>query len=412
MGLRRWFVPLSTLLALSGFAFFGHLIVLAAELPEQRSVDDMPIVQATAPPADVIELQPSPDGEWEAVLNKAAGSLDVTDKHGESHPLFPAGSDVTAMCWSPDSTRLLVVRPYYEFDQEHGTLLNAARPIEIWQARLLEQRVQPPTLLYSASREEFERDGAQQVIFGKWSPNSRYVVMWVGMLSASILADGLPPFVLDADTGQAHPIAMDSSAGRPALELSPDNVALANPRYHSWSPDGSRLAITAGGYRSAQVNKWLNLVEVETGQATTVISKTEQIPGIVAWSPRGDVIAYAAVPAEQTGDQWADGMTFDNPAIAGRRVYLLDPATGQHRRLNAVESYQDAPVWSFDGGRLYYVQRDGDFLYLMAADPTTGLAGPVSGAKQPVDLGDPARPAVGYYGQFGREELLEQIPDR
>mgnify|MGYP000710612466 CR=1 FL=1 len=52
------------------------------------------------------------------------------------------------------------------------------------------------------------------------------------------------------------------------------------------------------------------------------------------------------------------------------------------------------------------------FWLAMAADPTTGLASPVSGAKQPVDLGDAARPAVGYYGQFGREELLEQIPDR
>jgi hypothetical protein len=104
-------------------------------------------------------------------------------------------------------------------------------------------------------------------------------------------------------------------------------------------------------------------------------------------------------------------MTFDNPAIAGRRIYLLDPASGQTRRLNQAETYQDGPVWSSDGSRLYYVQREGDELLLMAADPETGQAEPVTGASQPLDPNDPMRPAVGYYGQFGREELLGQIPE-
>ncbi|MEW5960817.1 MAG: hypothetical protein AB1801_24090, partial [Chloroflexota bacterium] len=194
-------------------------------------------------------------------------------------------------------------------------------------------------------------------------------------------------------------------------DLSRHNTALVNLRYQSWSPDGSKLAITAGGYRSAQVNKWLNLFDVATGQVTTVISQSEQIPGAVAWSPRGDLIAYAAVPAGQTGPEWADWMTFDNPAIAGRRLYLLDPVTGHYRRLNKVEAYQDAPVWSNDGRRLYYVQRNGEALDLMVAEPASDQARPVPGARQPLDLKDPMRPNVGYYGQFGREELLEQIPE-
>ncbi|NJN96875.1 MAG: hypothetical protein HC875_23630 [Anaerolineales bacterium] len=147
-----------------------------------------------------------------------------------------------------------------------------------------------------------------------------------------------------------------------------------------------------------------------TGQITTVISQSEQIPGTIAWSPKGDVIAYAAVPANQTSPDWADWGVFDNPAIAARRIYLLDPATDKYRRLNEVESYQDAPVWSEDGSTLYYVQRNGDMLEVMAADPATGQTETVPGRSQPVDAPDLMGPLVGYYGQFGREELLADLP--
>jgi Tol biopolymer transport system component len=268
-----------------------------------------------------------------------------------------------------------------------------------------------PTLLFQADTAEAQETGPQQIIFGQWSPNSRYIVFWVGILSASILADGLPPLVLDTETGETYPAATAGSADVSGQEWSLQNTALVNPRYHSWSPDSSRLAITAGGYRSAQINKWLNLVEVASGRVTTVISETEQVPGIVAWSPQGELIAYAAVPAGQTGQEWADLMTFENPAIAGRRIYLLDPVTGQYRRLNEIESYQDAPVWSSDGSQLFYVQRNGAELQLMAADPQTGQAEAIPDARQPVELNDPYQPEVGYYGQFGRDELLAAIPE-
>jgi len=180
---------------------------------------------------------------------------------------------------------------------------------------------------------------------------------------------------------------------------------LLNPRYQSWAPDGSALVFTAGGGRSAQANKWLNLFDVTSGQVTTVVSETEQVPGIVAWSPQGDLIAYAAVPAAETGPGLADWMVFENPAIAGRRVYLLDPATGRHWRLNNTETFQDAPTWSDDGAILYYVQREGDIMALLAADPATGQAQVVEGSRRP------APGAVGYYGQSEWDGLLAHRPE-
>ena len=49
-------------------------------------------------------------------------------------------------------------------------------------------------------------------------------------------------------------------------------------------------------------------------------------------------------------------------------------------------------------------------LEVMAADPATGYAEVVPGYSQSADLKDPMQANVGYYGQFGREELLADLP--
>lgn len=334
---------------------------------------------------------PSPNGRWIALLNRTAGSLDVQTPDGEIIPIFPPGSTVDTVEWAPDSGHLLVVRTHWR-RVPSSYELQVDGPLEIWQVRLEEEQVESPRLVFQSPTPPDETGvfTPEQVVFGACSPNGRYRLFWHGMLSASALADGLSMWMLDIETGDTTLLA---------------DAALLNPRYRSWAPDGSALAFTAGGYRSAQVNKWLNLFDSASGQVTTVVSKTEQIPGIVAWSPQGDLIAYAAVPADQTGLEWADWMVFENPAIAGRRVYLLDPATGRHWRLNDVETFQDAPTWSDDGEILYYVQREGDTMVLMAANPATGQAQVVEGSSWP------APGAVGYYGQSKWDNLLAYRPE-
>ncbi|GEM_PF-947226 len=334
---------------------------------------------------------PAPNGQWIALLNKTAGSLDVQTPDGEIIPIFPPGSTVDAVEWAPDSGHLLVVRAHWQHAPS-GCELQVDGPLEIWQVRLEDKQVESPRLVFQSPTPPDETGAftPEQVVFGACSPNGRYRLFWHGMLSASALADGLSLRVLDVETGEVTFLA---------------RATLLNSRYQSWTPDSSALAFTAGGYRSAQVNKWLNLFDAISGQITTVVSKTEQIPGIVAWSPRGDLIAYAAVPADQTSPDWADWMVFENPAIAGRRVYLLDPATGRHWRLNDTDTFQDASTWSDDGEVLYYVQREGDTMVLMAADPATGQAQVVEGSRWP------APGAVGYYGQSEWDYLLAYRPE-
>jgi dipeptidyl aminopeptidase/acylaminoacyl peptidase len=342
------------------------------------------------PPAagDELSFNPSPNGRWTAVVNQTAGSLVLQDLDGQTAVIFPPDDTVGAVSWSPDSRRLLVVRTNWIFSRPDGTGVGSASPIEIWAVELKDDQPQTPTRLFQ-SKTAPTQESAEQIVFGHWSPNSQYALFWLGPLSASILADGLPLFIIDLSNKQVNQLA---------------NVTLLNPRYQSWAPDSSALVFTEGGYRSAQVGKSLALFETASGQTTTLIDENEQVPGIVAWSPRGDLIAYAAVPAAETGPQWADLMTFDNPAIAGRRIYLLDPATGEPRRLNDAATFQDAPVWSDDGSTLYYAQREGDQLQVMAAVPATGESEPVVGAAIPLPE------MVGYYGQSDLDALLASRP--
>ena len=340
---------------------------------------------------DLIDCQPAPNGQWTAEINGSQGTLLHNHTIGTSQTLFPAGDTINALSWSPDSHTLIAVR-----DQRHT---NSAGEVEVdglpqlWQVTVIETQATSPTLVFDTTQTvpNLPDAGPGQLVLGDWSPDNQHLLFWVGPLGASIQADGLPFLLVDTTTAQATLLA---------------DTALLNPRYHSWAPDGAAVVFTAGGYRSAQVNKWLNVWESTTNQVTTVISQTAQIPGIVAWSPQGDWIAYTAVPTEETSAEWADLMTFDNPAIAGRRVYLLDPKSGEHHRFNDIDSFQDAPVWSDDGATLYYVQRDDAEIVLMAADPATSQATPIETTRQPLpDI-------VGYYGQSDWEQLRQAIPDQ
>jgi hypothetical protein len=182
------------------------------------------------------------------------------------------------------------------------------------------------------------------------------------------------------------------------------DTTVVNRRYQSWSPDSAKLVLSAGVGRSAQSNKWLELFNVSPPQVTTVVSKTEQIPGIVAWSPRGNWIAYAAVASADVGSD-PYSMTWQNPAIAKRRIFLLNPATRERIRLNTADTFQDAPAWNDDGSTLYYVQRDRSDIVLAATNPLTGTVRLVEESRRP------APQVVGYYGQSRWDDVLGYRPD-
>ena len=336
-------------------------------------------------PLDEPMLLPSPDGKWKAILNSGTGSLVLEDLQGAKHTVFPAGSIASDARWSPESLRLAVVvrnKPQPPNSPDQTGIA------EIWLVTVADHQVSKPRLVFQpGSSDKYAGEG---ITLGIWSPEGTRLLFWGGHAGASIQADGLPLWSLEIATGQATRLA---------------ETALVNPTYQSWAPNGHALAFTNGGYRSAQVGKWLSLYEVELGQIRSLIARSELIPGALAWSPKVNTIAFAAVRESQTGTEWADWMSWDNPAIQARRIYLLDPQNGDWQRLNTTEAYQDTPRWSADGSKLYYVQIDGDQVVLMAADPLSGEVQPLPGCQAPL----PSR--AGYYGQADWTALYENCPE-
>lgn len=337
---------------------------------------------------------PSPDQAWTAVIEN--GGLRLEDAAGRVHEIFPPGSTITSVTWSPDSARLLALQSNLEPQNPPGGGYAIVGPVTIWALSI--DDLTPAQLLTLPGSAEFQ----SQLQWGKWSPDGRYVTFWAGPLSAAALADGLPLAILDSINGAIIPLNQAAPHTTGYQDWTSEEASLYTTDYHDWSPDSSRLAVTLGGGREAWRNKSLAIFDLASGITTPVAAAAGQIPGRVAWSPNGNRIAYAANPAE-TADLEPSTITFDNPGIAARRIYLLDAATGGVRPLNDEDSFQDAPVWRADGSVLYYIQRVDDRLQLMAADPVTGMA--FGGASEPLpDL-------AGYYGLFDWSSLLRQIPD-
>jgi hypothetical protein len=219
-----------------------------------------------------------------------------------------------------------------------------------------------------------------------WSTDSRSLLLWMGSHSASMQADGLPLWSLEIETGDLIQIS---------------EGALVNDFYYSWSPDGSALVFTDGGYRSAQVGKQLSYYDASTRSVSILVPENELVSGQVAWSPDGSTIAFAAVRAEQTSLDWADWMGWDNPAILARRIYLIYPGSKEYRLLKEADNFQDAPRWSTDSETLYFVQVEGEGVFVMKANRNSGKILPVEGCRAP-------RPsAAGYYGQVDWSDVYD-----
>ncbi len=322
------------------------------------------------------EQIPSPDGRWIAILDRLAGSLMIGNATGETVSIFPPGSTASDAKWSPDGMSLAVALRKSPAGDASATPQDFP---EIWLVKLESGTFEKPQLVYQARNFGDSTTIPSQIILGSWSPDGQRLLFWESLLmSASIQVDGLPLWCLEIGTSQATLLS---------------NTSLANPTYQSWAPDSHALAFTNGGYRSAQVGKWLSLYDVHSSRVVTLVSQNELVPGQLAWSPAGNAIAFASVEARQTGQEWADWMSWENPAILARRIYLLSPRDGSHQRLNATEAYQDAPRWSADGKKLYYVQADGNQAALMEADPISGTAQAIPDCRMALP------PQAGYYGQ-------------
>ncbi len=184
-----------------------------------------------------------------------------------------------------------------------------------------------------------------------WSPDGRWVALWVGSRAQATEQDGLPLCMTRAEGGDLHCV---------------EERGLLQPDYLTWSPDG-RLAYISGSGRETWVAKRLTLLDVDTMALQTLISADEQGPLHPDWSPDGAWIVYSAGPATPLGMAYQQIET----ALNGRRIWSIDVASGRRRQLTNDKSYRDErPTWSSDGSHILFVRMDNTSasLWLMQAD--------------------------------------------
>jgi Tol biopolymer transport system component len=134
---------------------------------------------------------------------------------------------------------------------------------------------------------------------------------------------------------------------------------------YSWSPDGRRIALLGELDQDYEAHTVEVVNANGTGRRVLVRTRSPYVLGQIAWSPRGDRIAY-----EQRGWIWLVRPTGGRPERVAKgggllwspRGQLLYGLRGERRLLNPItkrsrllfHSPADVVAWSPDGARLVY----------------------------------------------------------
>jgi Tol biopolymer transport system component len=362
----------------------------------------------------------SPSGQWLAYLK--GDELGVVQRSGAGAMSLERGSPVSQFAWSPTSDTLayssrsgglwvVSVSNWIEWEivanpeGVKGTGVGglAWSPDGEWIA--YEWREVLTYLTYQGlwkipvgggERTELYVSGAPEkgeAMVAGWSGDGRFLLFWQGdILSASLLADGVPLYAVPAAGGTPVPLA-------DAVLVFSDFVAVQ-------PAGGEQVAVIAGGYRGAWTNKTLRVVLPATGEGET-LTPPDQVASSPAWSPDGQRIALSAMPDE--GD--LVGGEDARLGMMNRRIWVRTvDSDSQPRQLTNDPAYRDEhPVWSADGSHILFVRmddRDQTSLWLLpfgenAPHLVVDELGPLPG---------PASGWFGYYGHVEWDRLFDWWP--
>jgi dipeptidyl aminopeptidase/acylaminoacyl peptidase len=201
-----------------------------------------------------------------------------------------------------------------------------------------------------------------------WSGDGKQILFWEDPdFSASAIADGLELFRVSADGGSAKSMGVSTLVHNDMLSL---------------SPDGTRVAITAGSGREEWERKRIAVIDLNTA-ALSRLTDDRTVAVCPSWCPRGDRIAFAAAPEPDAGA----GVGGGEPArrlLEKRRIYMSGTsATSVPRQLTSDALYRDEePMWSADGRHILFGRIDrgnNQTLWLMEAENPSPIqvAGPL-----------------------------------
>jgi Tol biopolymer transport system component len=256
-----------------------------------------------------------------------------------------SGLDLEGFSLAPDGRRLLVVKGRSQgrlwlLSAESGSLddLAAARPLTTggfhdmnpsWSydgvSVLFNSDRRGPADLWALAIDHGSphrlTSGPGIKIKPRPSPNGHWI--------AYVLIDdekGHCPYLMRPDGRGAHTLAPEFPGRFDSVEA------------ECWSPDGSRLACTFLSLGTIGIR--VVAIDRETGTARAIdqLDLPGAAPQRLAWSPKGNHLAYEAI---------SDG-SWD--------IWLADGDGGQPRRLTSDPGNERSPAWSSDGTTLYFIR--------------------------------------------------------